>query len=233
VATVSVQYSYLASWIALLTEPAYGLETARAVFAAVYGHWTSLPRDARPRLYLHGLSLGAYNSDLSHDLHQVIADPYAGALWSGPPFASRTWRSITANRNAGSPHWLPRFRDGSVIRFTAQLNHLTEASAPWGPYRVIYLQYASDAIVFYDPLSLWRRPGWMAAPVGPDVSPDLVWIPVVTFLQLTFDIMLAVQPPKGFGHVYAFPHYVDAWASLTDAPGWTPAGLDSLKRQGP
>jgi uncharacterized membrane protein len=232
VTTVSVQYSYLASWIALLTEPAYGVETARAVFAAIYGHWTSLPREARPRLYLHGLSLGAYNSDLSHDLHQVIADPYAGALWAGPPLASRTWRSITANRNAGTPAWLPRFRDGSVIRFTAQQNHLGDSHMPWGPYRIVYLQYASDAVVFYDPLSLWRRPGWMAHPLGPDVSPDLVWIPIVTFLQLTFDVMLATLPPKGHGHVYAFPHYVDAWASLTDAPSWTAQGLDRLKRSG-
>jgi uncharacterized membrane protein len=43
VATVSVQYSYLASWIALLADPDYGVETARAVFAAVYGHWRDLP----------------------------------------------------------------------------------------------------------------------------------------------------------------------------------------------
>lgn len=231
VASVAVQYSYLASWIALLTEPAYGAETARAVFAAVYGHWATLPRHARPRLYLHGLSLGALNSDLSHDLHQVIGDPYAGALWTGPPFASRTWNSITARRNAGTPAWLPRFRDGSVIRFTAQQNHLADAPASWGSYRVIFLQYASDAVVFYDPRALWRRPAWMTPPLGPDVSPDLTWIPVVTFLQLTFDVMLAILPPKGFGHVYAFPHYVDAWASLTDAPGWTAEGLEALKKK--
>lgn len=85
VATVSVQHSYLASWLALLAAPDYGVETARAVFAAIYQHWRSLPRDARPRLYLQGLSLGALNSDLSHDLHQVIGDPYHGALWAGPP----------------------------------------------------------------------------------------------------------------------------------------------------
>jgi uncharacterized membrane protein len=231
VASISVQYSYLASWIALLTEPAYGAETARAVFAAVYGHWTSMPREARPQLYLHGLSLGAFNSDLSHDLHQVIGDPYAGALWAGPPFASRTWSSVTARRNAGTPAWLPQFRDGSTIRFTSQQNRLNDAPAPWGPYRVIYLQYASDAIVFYDPRALWRRPDWMTPPLGPDVSPDLKWIPVVTFFQLTFDIMLAVLPPKGHGHIYAFPHYLDAWASLTDAPGWTTESLQALKRK--
>ncbi len=229
VATVSVQYSYLASWLALLADPGYGVETARVVFAAIYDHWRRLPPGARPRLYLHGLSLGAFNSDLSHDLHQVIGDPYHGALWAGPPFPSRTWTAVTRTRNPGSPFWLPTFRDGSVIRFTAQADHLREAAAPWGPYRVIFLQYASDAITFYEPRAIWRRPAWMAAPVGPDVSPDLIWVPVVTFLQLTIDLMTAVKPPMGFGHVYAFGHYLHAWAALTDAPGWTPEGLEALK----
>ncbi len=229
VASVSVQYSYLASWLALMVDPEYGVETARAVFAAVYNHWHKLPRDKRPRLYLHGLSLGSYNSDLSHDLYQVIGDPYHGALWAGPPFPSRTWNNVTRNRNPGTPAWLPEFRDGSVIRFTSQANHLNGASAPWGPYRIIYLQYASDAVTFFDPNALWRKPDWLNPPIGPDVSPDFVWIPVVTFLQLGIDIMLATSPPLGYGHTYAFPNYVDAWVSLTDPPGWTGQGIADLK----
>lgn len=166
VASVAVQYSYLASWLALLADPDYGVETARTVFATIYDHWRSLPRDRRPRLYLYGLSLGAFNSDLSHDLHQVIGDPYDGALWVGPPFSSRTWKSVMQGRNPESPVWLPTFRDGSVIRFTSQKNHLNDAAAAWGPYRVIFLQYASDAITFYDPYSLWRRPAWLRGPGG-------------------------------------------------------------------
>lgn len=231
VASVSVQYSYLASWIALLAAPEYGAETARAVFASIYDHWRSLPKGKRPKLYLHGLSLGAFNSDLSHDLFQVIGDPYDGALWSGPPFNSRTWSEVTAQRNPGTPEWLPEFRDGSVIRFSSQENRAATAPAPWGPHRVIFLQYASDAVTFFDPHALWRKSDWMKPPRGPDVSPDLVWIPVVTFLQLTFDMMLAVTPPKGHGHVYLFEHYVDCWAALTDAPGWTAEGLRTLKQK--
>lgn len=229
IASVSVQYSYLASWLALLADPTYGIDTARAVFAKVYDHWHTLPKDRRPRLYLNGLSLGSFNSDLSHDLFQVIGDPYQGALWVGPPFPSRTWNNVTAQRNPGTPAWLPEFRDGSVIRFTSQTNKLDDAPAPWGPYRIIYLQYASDAVTFFDPYALWRRPAWLQQPLGPDVSPDFTWIPVVTFLQLGIDIMLATTPPLGHGHSYAFPHYLDAWASLTDAPGWTPEGLEALK----
>ena len=234
VATVSVQYSYLASWIALLVDPAYGVETSRAVFASVYGHWRTLPTDSRPRLYLHGLSLGSLNSDLSHDLFQVISDPFDGAFWVGPPFASRTWTQVTKNRNPGSPFWLPQYRDGSAIRFTSQTNTLDqatadEATAPWGSFRIIYLQYASDGIVFFDPNSLWRRPEWLEGPRGPDVSPDFTWLPVVTFLQLGIDLMTAVVPPHGHGHNYRFDHYVDGWAALTDAPGWTKDGIEALK----
>jgi uncharacterized membrane protein len=42
-----------------------------------------------------------------------------------------------------------------------------------------------------------RKPDWLEAPVGPDVSPDFTWITVVTFLQLGIDIMLATTPPLG------------------------------------
>ncbi len=129
VATVSVQYSYVASWIALLSQPGMGIETARAVFAAVYGHWQGLPPGERPRLWLNGLSLGAFNSDLSHDLHQVIADPYDGALWAGPPFNSPTWSDVTRRRDAGTPAWLPQWREGRAVRFTSQTNHLDDPPA--------------------------------------------------------------------------------------------------------
>ncbi|WP_346657658.1 alpha/beta-hydrolase family protein [Bradyrhizobium sp. 149] len=57
-----MQYSYLNSPLSLPFQPEYGTEAARALFAAIYGHWTTLPKDRRPRLYLHGLSLDATNS---------------------------------------------------------------------------------------------------------------------------------------------------------------------------
>ncbi len=229
IATVSVQYSYLASWLALMVAPTYGSETSRALFDTVYGYWTALPKDARPRLYLHGLSLGSYNSDLSTDLFKVIGDPFDGAFWVGPPFNSRTWPRVVASRNPGTTAWLPDFRDGSLIRFTAQANHLDAATASWGAMRIVYLQYASDAITFFDPASLFRVPDWMVGPRGPDVSPEMTWYPVVTFIQLTVDLMTAVATPIGHGHVYAAEHYIDGWVAVTEPPGWTPEGLDRLK----
>jgi uncharacterized membrane protein len=95
VASVAMQYSYLHSPLALLVQPGYGAESARALFSQVYGHWRSLPRDTRPKLYLHGLSLGAMNSERSTELFEILEDPIDGALWSGPPFESTIWRRVT------------------------------------------------------------------------------------------------------------------------------------------
>lgn len=230
VATVAVQYSYTASWLTLLADPTYGAETARHLFRRVYDHWLTLPEASRPRLYLHGLSLGALYSDLSVDLFDVIGAPFQGALWSGPPFNSRTWRQATDQRQPDSPAWLPRFRDGSVVRFTGQENRLDEATVPWGPLRIVYLQYASDPVTFFEPNAAFRAPAWMRGPRGPDVSPELRWYPLVTFLQLAFDMVLSGSTPMGHGHLYAPEHYVDGWVAVTEPPGWTPERIEALKR---
>ena len=229
VASVAIQYSYLASWLSLLVEPGYGGEASRALFHEVYGYWTTLPKDRRPRLYLYGLSLGAMNSERSSELFEVLGDPYQGALWSGPPFSSSIWRSITDRRNEGSPFWLPRFKDGSYVRFTSQQNALAIPGAHWGPMRIVYLQYASDSVTFFDPLSFYRAPEWMARPRGPDVSPDLRWYPVVSFLQQLVDIATATTVPIWHGHVYAARHYIDAWLEVMDIKGWSETEIGRLK----
>lgn len=231
VASVAMQYSYLNSPLSLLFQPEYGAEAARALFVEIYGYWTTLPKDRRPKLYLHGLSLGALNSEKSAELFEMIGDPIAGALWSGPPFESRNWRSITANRNQGSPAWLPEFRDGRFVRFMNQNGPTVPADAPWGPMRVVYLQYASDAITFFAYRDAYRPPAWMNAPRGPDVAPELSWYPIVTMLQLALDMAVANGTPMGFGHVYAPEHYVDAWVAVTDVRDWSADALAQLKQQ--
>ena len=231
VASVAVQYSYLTSWLSLLAEPEVGTETAQVLFSTIYDHWTKLPRETRPKLYLHGLSLGAYASQASASIYNILADPYQGALWVGPPFASTIWRGATADRQPGSPAWLPRFENGSIIRFSNQNGDLADAPAPWGPLRVVYLQYPSDPIVFFEPAMLYRRPAWLEGPRAPDVSPQLNWYPVVTFLQLALDMALSQTSPIGFGHVYAPQDYLDGWVAVTDAPGWTSDELAELRRK--
>lgn len=230
VASVAVQYSYLSSPLSLLTQPEYGAETARALFREIYRHWTALPHDARPKLYLHGLSLGAMNSEKSAELFEMIGDPIDGALWSGPPFETRNWRSITEARNPGTPQWLPEFRDGRIVRFMNQNGPTVPPDRPWGPMRLVYLQYASDPITFFDYRDAYRQPDWMKQPRGPDVSSELRWYPIVTMLQLALDMAVATSTPIGYGHVYAPEHYVEAWTAVLGTGRWSAEELAALKR---
>lgn len=229
IASAALQYSYLNSPLSLLVEAEYGADVARALFAEVYGYWTELPPDRRPQLYLHGLSLGALHSQRSWELHELIGDPFQGALWSGPPFESEQWRRITDNRNMGSPEWRPQFRDGRFVRFMNQQGTPESTIAPWGPMRLLYLQYASDPIVFFDYRYAWRRPDWLNAPRGPDVSPALRWFPLVTMLQLAVDMAVTTPTPPGYGHVYAPADYVEAWMTVTAPSGWSTEALARLK----
>lgn len=230
IASVAAQYSYLPSPIALMTEDAYGRESAEALFRAVYGHWSAMPRDTRPDLYLFGLSLGALNSDRSFDFYDIIDDPFHGALWTGPPFRSDTWREVTAKRDEGSPAWLPEFQGGAVVRFGNHFGGYDKGQRSWGRFRLAYLQHGSDPIVFFDPAAAWRRPAWMQQPRAQDVSPDLQWYPVVTMLQLAMDMHAGIAP-MGFGHSYAPADYVRAWHRLTEVEGWDERKLKQLNEK--
>lgn len=230
-AIVAMGYSYLPSWMTLMVDPDRSRASARALFAEVYGHWKTLPHDRRPKLYLHGLSLGSLGGESCTDLYTLIADPIHGAVFSGPPCLSPMWNQITHDRNPDSPSWLPRFHDGSVVRFTAQRNALDDRHASWGPMRFVYIQYASDPMVFFTPDMFYREPAWLQGPRGPDVSPELRWYPVVTFLQVAFDLSMATSVPAGYGHNYHADSYIDAWVSVTDPPGWTEADTRKLKAE--
>ncbi len=229
IASVALQYSYLNSPLSLLVEAEYGADVARALFAEVYRYWSALSADQRPRLYLHGLSLGALHSQRSWELHELLGDPFQGALWSGPPFKSELWRRITDDREPQSPEWRPQFRDGRFVRFMNQYGTPEPPDAPWGPMRLLFLQYASDPITFFDYRYAWRRPDWLSAPRGPDVAPTLHWFPLVTMLQLAVDMAVTTPTPPGFGHVYAPSDYVDAWRVVTDPDGWHAQALERLK----
>ncbi len=220
VATVAVQYSYLPSPVSVVVDPTKGVAEARALFDLVYDHWIGLPSQARPRLYLHGLSLGAFLSQETVPLLDLYADPIQGALWTGSPYLSEFWRMVQAGRQKDSPAWRPRFGNGSLIRTMNQEGGAGMAGADWGPMRFVFLQYGSDPIVFFDWSLAWARPDWLSGERAPDLSPKMRWIPVVTLFQVGLDMAVAVGT-LGYGHDYVARHYIPAWAETLAPEGWT------------
>ena len=220
VATVAVQYSYLPSPVSVVVDPMRGVAEAQALFDKVYRHWTAMPVDTRPRLYLHGLSLGAFLSQETVPLLDLYAEPIDGALWAGSPYLSEFWRMVQARRHPDSPAWRPRFGNGSLIRSRNQQGGLQKFDAAWGPMRFVFLQYGSDPIVFFDWSLAWSRPDWLTGERAPDLSPKMRWIPMITVFQVGLDMAVALGT-LGYGHDYVARHYIPAWAETLAPDGWT------------
>jgi uncharacterized membrane protein len=229
IAQVGIQYSYLTSVLSILTNVQYGLDQAETLFDVIYGHWTTLPPETRPKLYIFGLSQGAMNSQATLPFLDVLADPPQGALWAGSPFLSSFWSHVRDNRVPGSPAWRPEFGNGSLVRVLTQSGAVSGDPAPWGPMRFVFLNYPSDPLVEFDFATLWREPPWLSeTPRAPDVAPEMGWYPLVTAFQLALDMAAPLGVP-GFGHFYIADDYIDAWAALTEPPGWSPARADALR----
>lgn len=230
-AIVTMQYSYLPSWLTLLVDPTRSKVSANALYDAIYGYWTMLPKDSRPNLYIYGLSLGSLGAETSINLPDLIRDPIQGGVLAGPPFPSSVAPQLTRDRKEGSPQWLPVIQDSSLVRYTAQSNALDIPGATWGPMRFVYIQYASDPMVFFSTDLYRREPDWLKSDRGHDVSPVLRWYPIVTFLQILFDLPMADRIPKGNAHNYSASSYIDAWIAVTEPSGWDESDILRLKNE--
>ncbi|MEP2705469.1 MAG: alpha/beta-hydrolase family protein [Roseibium sp.] len=228
VATVAVQYSYLTSALSLMAHPEYGVEQAEALFDIIYEYWSTLPKGQRPRLYVYGLSQGAFNSQATLNFLDMLADPIQGALWVGSPFFSNYWSEVRDDRKPSSPAWRPKYGNGSLIRVMDQYGGLDEKFSPWGPIRVVFLNYGSDPIVNFTFDSSLFQPAWLDMPRAPDVSDQLNWFPMITMLQLALDSAFSLKVPR-FGHLYIAEDYIDAWAAVVNPDGWTTERADKLK----
>jgi uncharacterized membrane protein len=232
-AIATMQYSYLPSWISFVgdrdTPPAAG----RALFEAVYARWSELPENARPRLVVHGISLGSYGAQGAFSGAADIAARSDGALFVGTPNFTPVWRALTDGRDAGSPEIAPVVDGGDTVRWGVQIPDgvdLWRLGEAWDPPRVVYVQHASDGVVWWSPSLLWAKPDWLSEPRGMDVVGNVNWFPVVTFWQLTGDLFVAAGSdiPQGHGHQYR-PEYADALAVLWAPAGWSDADTARLK----
>ena len=227
-AMVAMQYSYLPSWVSFLVDQDKARDAGRALFDAVYGAWAQLPLDDRPELYVFGESLGSFGGEAAFSGLSDIGNRTDGVLWAGPPNFNALWRDIVADREEGSPEWLPVVDAGRTVRFADEAADLDRPRGPWDEPRLVYLQNASDPIVWWSPRLVLGRPDWLEEERGPDVSQDMRWLPLVTFWQVAADLAFSTGVPDGHGHAYR-ADYVDAWAHVAQPPGWTDADTARLR----
>ena len=228
-AAVAIQYSYLPSWASFLVDQEKAEEAGRALFDAVYHKWSVMPVDQRPRLYVFGLSLGSYAAEAPFSGEADLANRTDGVLLAGPPAFNPLNREFTGDRDPGTPEVQPVFRNGRTVRFANDpASGIPPVDQEWTGSRVLYLQHASDPIVWLSPDLILHRPDWLAEPPGPDVTEEMIWIPFVTFWQVTMDMLEPVDTPPGHGHSYTL-EFVDGWAALLDPPGWTTQRADTLR----
>ena len=227
-AIVSMQYSFLPSWLSFLVDKENARQAGQALFEAVDALIREMPEAQRPRLVVFGESLGSFGGEAPFlALNNLIARTN-GALFSGPTFNNTIWTQLTHDRDQGSPEWLPIYDKGENVRFAARAENLDRPADPWGQPRVVYLQHASDPIAWWNPDLLFAEPDWLKEPRGYDVSGRMQWIPIVTFLQVSADMAVAVDVPDGHGHVYV-KDVANAWAAILEPPGWTPEKTDKLR----
>ena len=227
-AIVSMQYSFLPSWLSFLVDKENARQAGQALFEAVDELIREMPEAQRPRLVVFGESLGSFGGEAPFlALNNLIART-DGALFSGPTFNNTIWTQLTRDRDKDSPEWLPIFDKGENVRFAAHADNLDRPPDPWGRPRVVYLQHASDPIAWWNPDLLFAEPDWLKEPRGYDVSGRMQWVPIVTFLQVSADMAVAVDVPDGHGHVYV-KDVANAWAEILEPPGWTPAKTEKLR----
>jgi uncharacterized membrane protein len=227
-AIVSMQYSFLPSWLSFLVDKENARQAGQALFETVDAMIREMPEAQRPRLVVFGESLGSFGGESPFLALNNLVARTDGALFSGPTFNNTIWNDLTRTRDPGSPMWLPIYDKGENVRFVAQQDNLNRPDDPWGTPRVVYLQHASDPIAWWNPDLLFARPDWLHEPRGYDVSPRMEWIPVVTFLQVSADMAVAVDVPDGHGHVYV-KNVADGWAAVLQPPGWTPEKTEKLR----
>ena len=228
-AIVSMQYSFLPSWLSFLVDKENARQAGQALFEAVDATGRELPEGKRPKLVVFGESLGSFGGEAPflspqqprrpHRRRAVLrADIQQHHLDRPDPQPRRRLAGVAAHLRQG--------RERPIRRTRRQPR---QAAGPVGPRRGWSI--CSTRPIRSPggtPICCSAKPDWLRETRGYDVSPRMEWIPVVTFLQVSADMAVAVDVPDGHGHVYV-KDVANAWAAILQPPGWTPEKTEKLR----
>lgn len=231
-AIAAMQYSFLPSWIQFLVGTDLAGEAGEAINTAVYDWWEAL-EPPRPRLLLFGESLGSLGLETALSADTVGESVAAltrsdGVLLTGPTASNPIWQQLSDARDPSTPVWKPVYNSGATVRVANRpADPQSAGTAVWKEPRVLYFHHPSDPVGYWNLSTLWARPEWVDDPTGYDVSPDVGWFPIVTWGQVSADLIAGFSAGPGFGHNYSID-FVSGWASVAAPDGWTPQDTERL-----
>jgi uncharacterized membrane protein len=186
-ASVAVQYGVLPS---MFSGPAIpdAARTYRLLIDALQGRG--------PTVFSYGESLGAQAAQIglrdepSRFGQDGAFDGIDAALYVGTPAGTGIRRSAEHR---------------SAVFVVDRWQDLPDPLPP--QYRVFLLDHDADPVTRFETPLLWTRPDWLAAqPRGRGVPEQMAWRPLLTWLQVMFDVARATQPQLGqfqsHGHDY-------------------------------
>lgn len=224
-AIAALQYSFLPSWIQFIAGTELAGEAGVAINTAVIAWWEDLP-EPRPRLLLFGESLGSLGLETAMAASSVEASvanltQASGTLMVGPTASNPIWQEILAARDPNTPVWRPTYDNGSTVR-VANLpeDAVIGGSESWEQPRVLYFHHPSDPVGYWNLQTLWSRPEWTEDPIGYDVSPEVGWFPILTWGQVSADLIAGFSAGPGYGHNYSVD-FITGWAAVAPPDGWT------------
>ncbi|SJM45974.1 membrane protein [Actinomycetales bacterium JB111] len=217
-AIVSMQYSYLPSGLAWVTDRNTARRAGIALFGAVEKEIARLPEGRRPKVFVGGESLGAFGGLAAFSSVADMLQRADGGVWIGTPSFTPIWRELDAQARKGSPQVLPIIDHGRNVRFVsrpAELAHgmYGEPYVNWETPRFVFQQHANDPVVFWSPDLLWRAPRWIREKAGRQVSKAVNWYPWVTFWQIAVDMPRSVTLHGGTAHSY-HSELLPTWAAV-------------------
>lgn len=228
-AEVSMQYSFLPSWVSFLVDQTKAEEAGQELIDAVVRRVDELPPNQRPTVLVFGESLGSYGTEQAFADVAELRAQVDGALLVGPTFANPIHQQLTDARVPGSPQWLPTLPAETGAFFARTPADLVGVAENGVAPRVVYLQNASDPITWWSPDLAYRKPDWAGVPAAPDRPPAFRWFPIVTFCQVGMDLVNSLGVPAGHGHYFG-ANVVDGWVAVQKPDGWSDEHTQRLRQ---
>ena len=228
-AIVSMQYSFLPSWLSFLVDKENARQAGQALFEAVDAMIREMPEAQRPKLVVFGESLGSFGGEAPFLALNNLVARTDGALFSGPTFNNTIWDRPHPQPRRGLARVAADLRQGRE-RPLRRAGPTTSAGPPtrgasrgWSTCSTRRTRSHGGTPICCSP----NRIG-CGNPAATTCPRRMEWIPVVTFLQVSADMAVAVDVPDGHGHVYV-KDVANAWAAILQPPGWTPEKTEKLR----